>query len=273
MKSMNSYYDTYRLIFAYYIMDEITDLHKFHLGLLSNVINIFNYVDIYLLYDDKNKIKENKDYIISKLNRNDINFIEVKNNPNLREGQIYKNYIIDKLDQYDELIFFGHTKGITNSVNLEQIYNTKLWIAIMYYFNIYYYKEMSEDFLFNKSLSWGAIYNYDENNTTKYHWQYTGSFQWINCKELVKYIKDNNIDISEYNYKRKIFTCAEEFLGNTFDPKYAAFLNHQKYNKYFSHFLHENSTLPYYNISWVGLEIVDIDSCNNFWNFYNNFTY
>ena len=218
MNIMDNYYNTYRLIFAYYIMDEITNLHQFHMQFLSERIGIFKYVDIYLLYDDESKIEENKNYIISKLNRDDINFVEIKNNPNLREGQIYKTYIIDKLDQYNELIFFGHTKGVSNYINLEQIYNTKLWIALMYYFNIYYYKEMSFDFETNKSLSWGAIYNYDENNTTKYHWQYTGSFQWINTKELLKYIKENNIDLSEYNSDRKIYACAEEFLGNTFDP-------------------------------------------------------
>lgn len=272
---MKNYYNTYRLIFAYYIMNEISDLHKFHINMLANFINIFNYIDFYLLYDNdnENKIEEHKNFIISILKRNDINFIKIQNNSILREGQIYKKYIIDKLNNYNELIFFAHTKGVTNIVNLENISNTKLWIAIMYFYNMNYFKNVIEDFLYNKSLSWGAIYNYDKNNITKYHWQYTGSFHWINCKELLKYINENSIDLSIYESNRIIFTCAEEFLGNTFDPKYAGFLNHNRYNKYFSHFLYENSTLPYYNMSWVGFELVDIDSYNEFWNFYNNFTY
>ena len=268
-----NYYDTYRLIYSYYVMDDITDIHKYHMLMLSKFIYIFNYIDFYLLCNDINNnelINKHIQYIKSILNKDNINFIIIQNDSELREGQIYKKYIIDKLNDYNELIFFAHIKGITNLNNLNNKDNTYLWIALMYYFNLNYYKQMAEDFLYNKSLSWGTIYNYDENNITKYHWQYTGSFHWINCKELYNYIKDNNIDLSIYEVKQKMRTCAEEFLGETFDPKYAAFLNHKRYNKYFSHFLYENSSLPYYNINWVGFELIDIDSYNNFLNFIKN---
>lgn len=266
--------NTYRLIYSYYVMNDITELHQFHMNLLKEYINIFDSVDFYLLCDNPNddiNINKNIEYINSILNRDDINFRIIQNESDLREGKIYKTYIIDKLNDYNELIFFAHTKGVTNSVNLENMYNTKLWIAIMYYMNLNFYKNASEDFLNDKILSWGAIYNYDNNNTTKNHWQYTGSFQWINTRALFNYIKCNNIDLSIYENRRKIYTCAEEFLSDMFDPKYAGFLNHKKYNKYFSHFLYENSTLPYFNISWVGFELVDVDTYDLFWDFYNNF--
>ena len=270
---MNNYFNRYNLIFAYYVMSEITELHKFHISILANYINIFENINIYLLYDDESKIEENKTYILNTLNRTDINFIIIQNNPNYREGLIYKQYIIDKLDEYDGLTFFAHTKGVTNNLNLNQFENTKLWISIMYFFNLNFYYNVEYSFNNENIMSWGAIYNYCINNPVLYHWQYTGSFQWINTKKLKKYIKENNIDLSIYNKHSNIRACAEEFLGNTFDPKYAGFLNHNRYNKYFSHFLYENSNLPYYNISWVGFELTDINSYNDFFIFYKNINF
>ena len=141
----------------------------------------------------------------------------------------------------------------------------------MYVFNLCYFDVIKDGFINDDILTWGAIYNYDQNNTTKNHWQYTGSFGWINPQKLFKYIKDNKVDLSIYNIPNKQKFCAEEFFSNTFDPKYAGFLNHKKYNKYFSHFLYENSNLPYNNIAWVGFELTDYDSYNYFYDYFNKY--
>ena len=115
-----------RLIFSYYITPngELTYIHKLHLYLLRKYAYIFNNIDMILVIDDLNNIDAinmHKQYIQDILNVNYINFIIEQNDSYLREGKVYVKYVIDKLDEYainDDLIFFGHTKGLTNE-NLE----------------------------------------------------------------------------------------------------------------------------------------------------------
>ena len=143
-----------RLIFAYYITEsgEITSIHKLHINLLKTFIDKFKIKDFIITIDDTENIEsieKHKNYIISNLG-NDINIFIEKNDKFNREGIIYYKYVISKLDEYsanNELLFFGHLKGISN----DDLNNTIKWISLMYYFNLFYSYD-AIDKLYNYTL-------------------------------------------------------------------------------------------------------------------------
>lgn len=271
-----------RLIFSYYITPngELTYIHKLHLYLLRKYAYIFNNIDMILVIDDLNNIDAinmHKQYIQDILNVNYINFIIEQNDSYLREGKVYVKYVIDKLDEYainDDLIFFGHTKGLTNE-NLE---NTKIWISLMYYMNLEYLYEVIGKLLdtsrddFKDYICYGTIYNNHHNTTiTKYTWMYTGSFHWINPKRLLDFININNIDIDfVHKIPIKNRTSAETFLPNIIDYTHVAFLNDQIYNKDANTLTYEHHDITYNKILYCACMHMQYDDYINFISFYDN---
>ena len=276
---MNTLYKL-KIVFAYYVSENFTKFHKWHLinfnnMLLNNLDNdYFNDINFYLLIDDVNNeelINKTKNDILSYISNNFIiKFHIVQNNPNYREGLIYKTEIIDKFDQYDEdqLILFMHTKGVSNNLNLENYENTLYWIGIMYYFNLLNVYSIFEKFYNENIITYGTIYNYDDSSLTKYKWQYTGSFHWIYPYKFLNYLKDNNLSYDnlkhKYNSNTFIKYCAEAFIGDNIETKYAGFLDDHLFNKNCSHFLYDNSNLPYSNITYVCTELMHPNNYDRF---------
>ena len=266
---MNTLYNL-KIIFAYYVTNEFSSIHKWHLINFNNMLSnesMYEYdITIYLLVNDINNeqlINETKNNILSYINNKFyIKFEIIQNNKTYREGIIYKNEIIDKLDKYDQndLILFLHTKGVSNNINLENFDNTLNWISIMYYFNIIDLHIILDKFYNEDIITYGTLYNYDDSSLTKYKWQYTGSFHWIYPYRLLNYFKENNIEYNEIKNKYKlgnnIRLCAEAFVGDNIETQYVGFLDDHLFNKNCSHFLYENSTLPYYKILYILSEIV-----------------
>lgn len=149
-----------RLIFSYYITEsgEITSIHKLHINLLKLFIDKFKIKDFIITIDDTENIEsieKHKNYIISNLG-NDINIFIEKNDKFNREGIIYYKYVISKLDEYsanNELLFFGHLKGISN----DDLNNTIKWVSLMYYFNLFYSYDAID-----------KLYNYQKEDYSKY---------------------------------------------------------------------------------------------------------
>lgn len=255
----------YRLVYAYYVGDEFTIIHKVHLLLLQMYINIFDNVDFILLINDNTNVEETKNLILSYLNRDDINFVIRNNDSFYREGIIYKEFIVDKLNDYkeNELVFFGHTKGVTNGLNKKYLDNTIVWISLMYWCNLNKPYLIDYELIEKDNICFGAIYNYDSSNITKYHWQYAGSFQWINPKRLYELTKDNNKEFRDFNIK----VIAEQFLGNNVSPEYAAFTNHTVFNKYHSLLLYDSHDYIYSNVWYAAYCMMAIDDTYEFINF------
>ena len=276
---MNSLYNL-KIIFAYYIQNEFNDLYKWHLinfnkMLLSNLDNnYFNDINFYLLIDDINNeelINKTKENILSYINNHfKIYFHIVQNNSIYREGIIYKTEIIDKFDQYDkdQLILFMHTKGVTNGVNRKYYENTLNWISAMYYYNLLDVNMVFEKFYKENIITYGTLYNYDDSSLTKYKWQYTGSFHWIYPYRFLQYIKDNNINYEDiknrYKSNNNIKYCAETFVGDNIETEYAGFLDDDLFNKNCSHFLYQNSNLPYMNILYILSDLSHPSNHDNF---------
>ena len=257
-----------KVIFAYYVGEEFSYLHKWHLQLFNDVLytdpEIVKIIEFHLLIDDINNealIEEAKSNILNYIDgrwHDKITFTIHQNDNIVREGKVYKEEVIDKLDQYGEndLIIFMHTKGVTNHLNLENLENTMHWICAMYYFNFLNLFGIFSCFYTDDIIYYGALYNYDIRAIVKYKWQYVGSFHWLRPAKLLKYLND------KYGYSQQdisnhyLNTCerryiAESFCGHFVEPEYAGFLNHLHYNKRFSHFLYEVSDMPYYNILYV----------------------
>ena len=272
-----------KIIFAYYVTESFTSLHKWHLIMLNNMLidekEYYNDINIYLLVDDINNnelIELTKTNILSYINNYFyVNFHIVQNNNTYREGLIYKTEIIDKLDQYDKdtLILFLHTKGVSNKVNINYYENTLHWISIMYYFNFYNVNMIFEKFFNEDIITYGALYNYDDSSLVKYKWQYTGSFHWIYPYRLLSYFKVKNINYKDikhkYNSNTYIRHCAESFIGDNIETTYAGFLDDHLFNKTCSHFLYENSELPYHNILYISSDLLSIDHHDDYLKYFN----
>lgn len=282
---MNSLYNL-KIIFAYYVLKEFNNLYKWHLINFNNMLlnnldkNYFNDINFYLLIDDIND-----EELINKTKKNILSYIDsrfiiyfhiVQNNQIYREGLIYKTEIIDKLDQYDknQLILFMHTKGVSNNMNIEYYNNTLHWISIMYYYNLLDINFIYEKFYNENIITYGTLYNYDDSSLTKYKWQYTGSFHWIYPYRFLEYIKTKDIKYNEIknHYKSNMFikVCAEAFIGDYIEPKYAGFYNDQLFNKTCSHFLYENSLMPYSNILYVLSDLSHPNDYESYLNYVEN---
>lgn len=258
---------SHRLIFSFYACGELTIYHYLHLILLSKFIHIFNDIDLILLIDDNTDIDSLKNLIIEYLQRNDINFIIRQNNSFYREGIVYKEFIIDKLNEFkdNELVFFAHTKGVTNELNINNVKLTVTWITLMYFLNLYY-GDFDVELISNNNVCYGTLYNYDDSNLTKYHWQYTGSFQWINPKRLYEKIENKDLIYRDYDIK----IIAEQFLGNNVSTEYVAFKDHNLFNKKYSLLLYESHDFTYHNIWYLAYSFITIDTFYDLINFAND---
>ena len=211
-----------------------------------------------------------------------IRFINEKNDSKFREGIIYKKYIIDKLNDYDGLTFFAHSKGVSNNYGLEHIDNLKLWIFSMYYLNFNWLNEVKNSIgefsTFGNKYCYGALYFKDERHNNIHNWFYSGSFQWINTKKLYKYIKDNNICIDQFisEENERLMRCAELFLGSVLPEENCAFHNDEHFNKHTELFPfygweisyeHINEIIKAYLNSWEYSKL--IEEYNKFINEHN----
>lgn len=268
----------FRLIYSYYVNpnDIYNIIYKWHLININDNLEIFDFVDIYLLVDDVNNaelIENVKQFILSyltKLNEFNIrlNFYIEQNHGYFREGKIFKSYLIDKLKDYkNELVFFAHTKGRQNIEDGLQLNNLLTWIGTMYCMNLNIgYFEM-RNYLLNddySKITFGAIYNYSLRMPLKYHWMYIGGFLWVNPERFLKYCSDNNIDY--YNKLNAlnihIRNSAESLFPNVMPKEYASYYDCNRFNMEYCIGDYEPNKLPYNNISYFINELLTQDTYN-----------
>lgn len=255
------------LVYNMYIIDSYVDnsatgkIYDMHFIMLNKICPLFDEIIFILTYNGNNNdqiVLNFKKKLIEECSQcPKITFIFEKNNANYREGIIYKKYIIDKLNEYDGLTMFGHSKGVTNSNNINYLDNTLLWIYSLYYLNTTWNLEVFNKLDDNpncKYITYGGLYFKDRRHNIKYNWFYSGSFYWLNTKKLLKYITDNNIDYSSYLSKineHGLMRCAELFPGNIIPEEYAAFHFDEHFNKQYNHFLNYGNEISYRYIDMI----------------------
>ena len=255
----------HRLVYSYYADEDFNNIYETHLKLLGMFINVFDAID-FIIISNSNDINIIINKILQYINRNDINFIHEYNDPLLREGIVYKKYIVDRLTEYEpnELVFFGHTKGVSGELDKLNIRNTIKWISLMYWGNLARIYYVDHELINNDNVCFGTLYNYDESSLTKYKWQYTGSFQWINSRLLLNILQqEDKKELTDFNIR----VLAEEFLGNNVPVELVSFANHETFNKKHSLLLHNNSDFPYKNIAYLGYCLMTVDDTHEFIDF------
>jgi len=267
-----------RLIFSYYIVKEdiYNVIYKYHLTLLKEFGHLFDHIDIYLCIDDINNIdiiNVVKTFILSYLNEysNKINFSIQQNDHFYREGKTYYNQLLLRLNEYssnNEIVMFGHTKGLTNN----DLDNSINWICLIYYFCLQQFwqaKYYLTDNSFDK-ICYGPLYYYSLRNMSKYKWMYVGGFSIVNTNRLLNYINNNNLQLFNYSKEQNIRICAEEYLPNIVPIDYVSFFNFQNYNLYNDLIKYENGFIWYYDVLYVASLLMPPDIYLEFCEFKQN---
>ena len=230
-------------VYVLYIKDENCNdiVYEWHYKLLHQYSKIFDSIHIIInineqLYFESDIVYRIKSKLIDILDNNNIELTVEFNNPNYREGEFYKKYVYEQLEKFkDTLIFFGHSKGVTNQSNYDYINNSKLWIYSLYYLNLNWIEEMKRKLVDEPNyIFYGGLYFKDYRHNNINNWFYSGSFHWVNPKRLLKYFKDNNVDPSQFfiDENEHIKRCAEIFVGIV-PVECAAFHTDERFNKYY----------------------------------------
>ena len=209
----------YRLIYSFYLNSELNSIYDdnsyiMHLICLESISNYtYNTFDEIIFIISINDLNSNLIYELKCklieifINSKHIQFIIEKDNKAGREGYIFKKYVIDKFNEYDGLTLFFHNKRLKPTYSLSYNENDPditYWIIGQYYFNMFNNKEELGVFLRNKNkLIYGWPYMHDNWHP---QWLIGGNCFWMKCKDIYKYINDNNLINKELHIR-----CVSEF--------------------------------------------------------------
>lgn len=199
-------------IYAYDNMDYVNNIaYRFHMKCLEMYSHLFNKACFNISVDNL----QNKE-LIRKIKIDIINCgfknveIIVTRNDYYCEVNTFKHFILDRLNIENDLVFFGHTKGIINVIdNINYIENILHWVYTMYYFNLddFYINDMQDCLIRSKGgkqkTFYGTLRTYVDVINSSF---YPGSFYWINRMKLYEDSISNNIRIPNY-YNRNF--CEE----------------------------------------------------------------
>lgn len=187
------------LVFHFYVPKEYKGnvAIRMHLECLKMYSSLFDSAVFSLCFEDDDKslaIEVEKDIMDCGFVK-DVRFI-IEDNTLLTESVTFKNHVIDHLDELDGMVFFGHTKGVTNVKNENyNIENIKKWIFSLYFYSFEFIDE-AEKILFYPQ-PWQATFfgplktTYDGGNT----FHYPGTFFWLNPSMLYNDIRSGFVEI------------------------------------------------------------------------------
>lgn len=183
-----------KLVFHIYVYNDKDYLnniaYKMHIKCLTNYSNIFDKACFNISIDefvDENIIELIKIDLI-KCGFKNIEIIVTNNNPYC-EVNTFKYFILENIDnKNNELVFFGHTKGLMNVIDgVNYPENILHWIYTMYFFNLenLYIKDMENKLIYSyggyKNTFYGTLRTFDYNENASY---YSGTFYWVNTNKL-----------------------------------------------------------------------------------------
>lgn len=180
---------TKNLVFHFYTFSgfEENEAIKLHLACLKRFSGIFDNALFVISVDDLSDIETIKKTEIAVVGCGFKNVrFKIAENDYYCEGKTFKNEIIDRIQSFDGITFFGHTKGVTNVLN-GSIDKTSVlkWIAAMYYLNLNFVDEAERTLIkeFKYSM-YGSYKVVDDKIENKNRTWYAGTMYWINTNRL-----------------------------------------------------------------------------------------
>ena len=217
------------IYYFYFDTFEFLEVYKLHFACINSYNDIFDKYTFIIGVDDIND-KQLIDYwkriIIDNIKTNkSIEFIIDQNSTDYRDGIICYKYLISKLNEFDGLVFWGHSKRDL-AWNKDLIYK---WICCIHYFNSLNTNYIESILLSynNKYCAHGSLLSYCDGAYNKL--EYMGGMYWlypkkilqlyedeynkmINYFNITKYQLDINDDIRDINNINKINLFGEDWF-------------------------------------------------------------
>ena len=206
-----------KLVYHLYISNDFdtnpfTFCNKF---CLQKYINVFDDATFFIAVDDihdKTKIDKGmsfiKDVCCDLLNPT---VFVIKNDKEIREVVTFEMYILPMIEYgSDDYVLFGHNKG-TSMYKYWDLKSLLTWVIILYYYNFEFMDDVIKNFEEGKPL-YGSNLS-DMSSRTEFDGYesksfYSGTFYWLNMKEVRKTIESLNIDLfgnEKFKYYAELF--------------------------------------------------------------------
>lgn len=228
------------LIFHFYTPIEYKEnaAIRMHLECLKMYSHVFNHAIFIIAVNDEtiHLVEEVEKDIIGCGFSGDVRFVVAENDAYC-EARTFNEWIYEKLNDYDGLVFFGHTKGVTNVVKYpDYSENTMHWIFALYFYSFEFIEEMEAKMI-------GAAFGYfrtffgpllmkcppiNGKNSEIAH--YPGTFYWMNTRRLNEDIENGRarkMMLKDRFFAEDIPTCYRfRDYADNLDSRMSMWLNH-----------------------------------------------
>ena len=187
------------LVFRFFVPSEYKEniAIRMHLECLRRYSHIFDSAIFSICFenDDMSRAAEVEKDIMDCGVVKDVRFVLEENSP-FTESIAIKKYILDRLEELDGLVFFGHTKGVTNVKTFSYDVDSKLkWVYSLYFYNLEFIDDVERNLIYCTpyiATFYGALRTtMDECK----HFHYPGTFYWINPKGLYNDVNSGLVTI------------------------------------------------------------------------------
>lgn len=200
-----------KLVYFIYAKTPYPEVYKIHYQCLKLYSNVFDEMQFIIAVD--NDDNEAFEYYKNKLfetvsfegDTRPIEFIQIKNDPENREYEEFKTYVIEQVPKLtDTYLFYAHGKGMSQfDINFgEDVYK---WIYGMYYFNLEVIED-AEEKLNSGYDAYGAM----PLNLGAGDWLFSGTFIWFNCNNFNKSFSQEVIERCIKRYQKRF--VSERFI-------------------------------------------------------------
>lgn len=181
-----------RLVFYFYVGDEDSwdnnEAYRLHLACLNYYSSVFDEAMIVISTDisDKNVIGNIKKAIIENIRIPSIT-VKIAESTPLRESKTFYDEVVNS--DYEGIIFFGHSKGVTNIVNPSYNHDNIVdWILGLYFLSLNYSEEAERCLSFStselNSPFFGSFTCVNRDGSFYLPSVYSGTFFWINMRAI-----------------------------------------------------------------------------------------
>lgn len=187
------------LVFRFFVPSEYKEniAIRMHFESLKRYSHIFDSAIFSICFenDDMSRAAEVEKDIMDCGFVKDVRFVLEENSP-FTESIAIKKYILDRLEELDGLVFFGHTKGVTNVKTFSYDVDSKLkWVYSLYFYNLEFIDDVERNLIYCTpyiATFYGALRTtMDECK----HFHYPGTFYWINPKGLYNDVNSGLVTI------------------------------------------------------------------------------